>query len=339
MSDEGIQDQLARLRRDYQEEAGQPFRHFYCPILHRDEQAELCRGHIINQKIPGSSRLWVVQRKDVDGFYGRVFEADVVAMIQSWGKPFAEALFDEDLRRKLRPRLTADGAEVPTYYAGRGSVPAHHSPLVIEGGRKPIYMATRLPPEEMAALSLQHLQIEMKLDCRVAGLVSMIKAAHLTMFRLLDYVYALSGAGIEVGWSTLGRFYLENQGRKDHEVRAAAADFFGPYVNMVRPVGYGGTMPPRGTVEDHRLGICLGSSGRPFAYIVFVRTGDRLHAVLMPAVGHPDSVAAYLDFLRSERTTLRVSTAMFDTAKQGFLVVEQPEELVWAKEDPATALK
>jgi hypothetical protein len=339
MSDEGIEGQLAELRRDYQQEEGQPFRHFYCPILHRDEQTELCEGHVVNQKLPASSRLWVVQRKDVDGFYGRIFETDVVAMIQSRERTFTDALFDKDLRRKLNPQITADGEEVPIYYPGRRDrVPPYYSPLTVEGDRGTIHMGVRLTPDEMAELSLRNLQIEMKLDCRTAGVVSMIKAAHLTMFRLLRYGYALSGAGIDVGRFTLGQFYLENQGRRDREVRAAAPDFFRRYVNAVRPVQYAGQTPPRGTVEDRRLGVCFGSSGRPFAFIVFVRTADWLHAVLLPEVRHPDSAAAYWHFLRSDRTTIQASSALFDADKQVFRVVEEPEELAWGKEDPATAL-
>jgi hypothetical protein len=54
---------------------GNPFKCFYCPILQTDEETELCMGHIVNKSIPNSCRKCVVQRKDVDGFYGVVVEA------------------------------------------------------------------------------------------------------------------------------------------------------------------------------------------------------------------------------------------------------------------------
>ena len=67
--------QLARLRADYLEVEKKPLKRFYCPIIGQDdENADLCLGHVIHQKIPNSSRKTIVQRKDVDGFYGRLLE-------------------------------------------------------------------------------------------------------------------------------------------------------------------------------------------------------------------------------------------------------------------------
>lgn len=40
---------IEKLRVDFAAEPGRPFTHFQCPILFRDEPAELCRGHIANQ--------------------------------------------------------------------------------------------------------------------------------------------------------------------------------------------------------------------------------------------------------------------------------------------------
>jgi hypothetical protein len=36
----------------------------------------LIRGHVINEAFKGSSRTWVVQRGEVDRFYGGFFEGD-----------------------------------------------------------------------------------------------------------------------------------------------------------------------------------------------------------------------------------------------------------------------
>ncbi len=61
---------LEDLRRDFARIAGVPFRHFFCPILYRDDPAEICLGHIINASLTGSDRYRVIQRADVDCFYG-----------------------------------------------------------------------------------------------------------------------------------------------------------------------------------------------------------------------------------------------------------------------------
>jgi hypothetical protein len=61
-----IEQRLERYRRDYTQVTGRPFEHFFCPILAIDEQAELSRGHVINQAYNGAPRTWVIQRADVD---------------------------------------------------------------------------------------------------------------------------------------------------------------------------------------------------------------------------------------------------------------------------------
>jgi hypothetical protein len=69
---------LEALRTDYASVAGVPFQTFFCPVLFRDEDVELCRAHLVNQAFAGASRRWTIQRKDVDEFFGAFFESDFV---------------------------------------------------------------------------------------------------------------------------------------------------------------------------------------------------------------------------------------------------------------------
>ena len=48
-------------------------RKFYCPILYCEEEAQLCKGHVMPHSL-GSGLGWVVQRADVDNFFGSVAE-------------------------------------------------------------------------------------------------------------------------------------------------------------------------------------------------------------------------------------------------------------------------
>ena len=75
-------DEVARLDKRLQEltynlkgtnNLGQA-RRFFCPILMVEEQAELCKGHVLPQSVDGMD--WVVQRKDVDNFFGTFVQAD-----------------------------------------------------------------------------------------------------------------------------------------------------------------------------------------------------------------------------------------------------------------------
>ena len=75
-----IRKRLEQLRADYESVSDRPWHFFYCPILHRDEETELCAGHVINQALEDTDRSWTVQRKDVDNHYGTLFEGDFMAL-------------------------------------------------------------------------------------------------------------------------------------------------------------------------------------------------------------------------------------------------------------------
>jgi len=51
-------------------------------------------GHIINEAFHGSPKSWVVQRQDVDRFYGSRFEADF-EVIQYAGKKSVREYFTD----------------------------------------------------------------------------------------------------------------------------------------------------------------------------------------------------------------------------------------------------
>jgi hypothetical protein len=95
--------------------------------------------------------------------------------------------------------------------------------------------------------------------------------------------------------------------------------------------GRGADDPPRGTVEDGKAVGCFGSSGRPYAIVVWVRIGERFHAVLMPDIKHPDSVEAYWNFLNNDRETLSVQEATFDWTCDGWEVCRTAIPLRWPK--------
>lgn len=94
---------------------GKPFSHFFCPILHEDEQTELCMGHVINEACPDSFGGRVVQRKDVDSWYGRVFEADFTARVRLSTMGLEKAIQDPQLRKKIPIRLFVGDMEVESF--------------------------------------------------------------------------------------------------------------------------------------------------------------------------------------------------------------------------------
>ena len=69
------------LRFDFESVTGNAFQHtFFCPIVFKDERAQLCRAHVINRKFRNSDPSWTIQRADVDAWVGTLFEDDFLAL-------------------------------------------------------------------------------------------------------------------------------------------------------------------------------------------------------------------------------------------------------------------
>lgn len=68
-----IVERVERLNNDFERVQGYRFSHFFCPILLVDEEASLCRGHIIPQSTDGPGS-WIPQREDVDNTLGAKLE-------------------------------------------------------------------------------------------------------------------------------------------------------------------------------------------------------------------------------------------------------------------------
>jgi len=236
------------LRDDYARVAGKPFHHFYCPILCADEKVRLCMGHIVNDAIPNSSRSCVVQRADVDGFFGTVIESDFVTLACAKRSGLREVLADPDLSKKLQPRIMVGNEEVRHFHYKGHFDKEEHTPLLLEdkNGNDGLRLVLQKHPDEMTAAQAKKWAVVVDAGFRVCFLVALIKAAYLTLFCLLGYRYALSIAGRYVGHDILGGFFRAASGLSNGEAKRVAAQYYRPYVHMVRPiVGVKGT-PPRG---------------------------------------------------------------------------------------------
>jgi hypothetical protein len=328
---EEIERRLQVMRQDFRLNEGRPFEYFFCPMLLLDEKTELCMAHIVNQAIKGSFRDWVVQRKDVDGFYGSVFESDFTALVQA--KESGQAFFDDVLRKKMETQIIINGEECPHYETKRRNVPPTHTAVQIDsGGGKIVDLVFRKPREELLALGKAPLEVRMGRDFSLSGLVSVIKAAYLTMFRLRGYKYALSLAGMQVGNAILGKFYEECSGKEIQEIRERAVKFFQPYVNMARPiVGYTGAMP-KGTVEDRMARLCC-IGRKPYAVIVCVRAASQFFAVMLPIYDDAEGVSAYHAFMTGETEKIWTHHCYFDPAKRDLVAEEIQSEAYWPKSD------
>jgi hypothetical protein len=329
---EAMRVQLSELRADYTVREGKPFRHFFCPMLLRDDDVELCMGHVINEKIPNSSGARVVQRKDVDGFYGRAFEPDFMTILEMHQAPRKDAIFDPALSRKAKPKIMVDGEECPHYLYRGTKVPSDHTGIQLEHpDGEVVRLVLKKRPEEFVAEQKRHWQVVVERDSRVTAVVSVIKAAYLTLFRMLGYRYALSAAGLEIGHYLLGNFFTNHGQKSVEDAREAARAWFRPYVNIMRPIERFGGEPPRGTIEDGVAKVCFGSSGNAYAMVVCVRTNTSYQAVLMPVYKNAESAATYHDFLNNNEETLRAHGCEYKTDEKCWHGTPHMIEMRWPK--------
>jgi hypothetical protein len=333
---EEVERQLPSLREDCRRVIGTPFKHFLCPILLEDEPVPLCMGHIINEACPNSFSGCVVQRSDIDGFYGSLVESDFTTNIQARSVGGLEkALRDPAMRKKLGPKLTVDGEELEYYEYREADVPGHTPINVHIGEGEPLRLVVKKTQEELDALMDKKLEISVGKDCRLSAVVTLVKAAFLTLFRLLGYSYAVSPEGRRIGQHMLGQFYREhgsNNGRKKiRKARREAPAFFEPFVNIMRLVDWFDGRQSLGTVEDKRGMACMTASGKIFGLKIFVRTDIFFGAVLMPFYEEAEGEAAYNEFLQSDSPMLLVRECEFEDMR--LQIGTQSKESFWPKND------
>ena len=305
--DHSAQQQLDILRSDYQEVSGKTFLHFFCPMLFKDEDVALCRAHIVNESFPDSCRSWTVQRTDIDNFYGSAFESDFVD-IQYRGQQLTDrVLRDPVLSRKLRPSIQIGGENVEHFVAA-GPVPAQFTEVSVDGPNGPIRLGLKIRPDD--ALDTSQWQITIEKDIRLPALASMLKAAHLTLFDMLGYRYALSAGGYFLGRNILGEFFLQNKGKSRAKVIANGLSHFREFANLMRPV----LNPPadlRGTAADQFVFVCRCDADTPWGIIVFVKTSNLVHSVLVPVLETDSAAARFMAFLRGDGCRIRANRCKF----------------------------
>ncbi len=327
--DSATEQKLSELRSDYQAVVGSPFSHFYCPIVFQDEHVDLCRAHVVNRAFPESSRRWTVQRADVDNFYGSIFEGDFVD-IRHRGKQSPEQIIvNPALSKKFHPKVLL-GGEVVQHFVANGPVPDRFTEAVVGGATGAIRLGLKIHPDEASAAMSKGLEIQIEKDIRLPALVSLLKAAHLTLFEMLGYRYALSAAGFFLGRTVLGDFFLQNRDLGRVDILKNAASHFREFANMVRPVLSLETTV-QGTLTDRFLFVCHCEAETPWALIVIIRTSDLLHAVLVPVFEVPSAAARFVRFLRCQGGPIQANFCRFEGDK--WLAAEQPETLTWPKAD------
>jgi hypothetical protein len=280
----------------------------------------------VNEAFRNSSRTWTVQRRDVDNFYGSRFEADFIAIeYHTEGLSPDEVLIDEKLAQRYQPQILADNQPVD-HFVAQGVVPENFTPIQFLSDEQRLQLGLKVSPE--VSSNVTEWEIEVNKDVRLSALVSLIKSAHLTLFEILGYRYALSAGGILVGRDVLGRFFLENYRQPKSEGLENASRFFQEFVHMVRPVEVWSS-DLQGTIADGQMMICR-RDGYFWALIVFIRTSSQLHAVMIPVFEEPDAVARFLSFLKNEDDLIEAMPCFYGQGQ--WEIRKEAHRLTWPKD-------
>ena len=294
------------LNADYECVVGSPFRHFFCPILYRDEDTQLCRAHVINKAFRDSDRSWTIQRADVDAYYGSLFERDFLAIEKKDSPMLKKALADKVLASQFKPKIVLDGEVQDHYYVGRNFVPENFSVLDLDLPGKSVSLVLKLSPEELLEKIDGKWEIHIDKDVRLPALVSLLKSAHLTLFHLLGYRYALSAGGYFLGKTVLGDFFLNTHRMERACALEEAVSHFKPLASLVRPI-ISPSLDFKGTLTDRLLYFCMNGE-RPWACLVLIRIANQMHAVTVPILQEEESAARFYRFLHLPFSCIEVRT-------------------------------
>src|SRR5690349_6123399 len=93
---------LEKHMADFRRTTGKSPKRFVCPITLKDSEGVLCNGHILNAALVSASRATVIQRADVDNYFGHTIEPEAVKWL-NWA-----VNSPEDLIRQAK-QLTITG--------------------------------------------------------------------------------------------------------------------------------------------------------------------------------------------------------------------------------------
>ena len=325
---EDLSKRVNQRKREFAQLTGTQVGSFFCPILHVDEDVELCRGHVVNQAFSQSDKTWVVQRQDVDSFYGSYFEADFIHIEQKEEETPFTALLDKERGRVLDARLFANGKEIPHYFTA-GRMPEGFTGIRLESDDKTLFMGLNVDSAELRNLSEAKLEVRLDGDLRLSALVALLKAGYLTLFSFLGYRYALSFDGWLMGPLLLGRFFLENRGKSKSVIQVNAKEHFTLAAHLVRPaLEYPADF--EGTVSDRKMLLCMGEGGIPWAIIVFVRASKQMNAVMLPFTESAEAKGLFASFLENEVTEFTATRIVF--RGDHWDSSSKPVTIVWPKD-------
>jgi hypothetical protein len=312
MTDVELHRRIAEFNTNYTTETGNATNHFFCPILFKDENVEMCRAHIVNDKLRTNS-AWVPQRKDIDNFYGSVIEAEFVGVIEDLGKDLSEVFLDRESRRKHKPKIELEGKEIE-YFFPKGVPPEVIGQTTVDvakgSGATIAQMNLKISPEALLAAERREMVLVLERDYRPWVIAAVLKAAHLSLFQMMGYHHVFSSTGIFLA-SILRDFY-ELTGGNHSVADEVVTRYFSAHEAMIAPLFVKDNGVLRGSAEDNMFLTCFTGSDVPFIFGVIVRAKRHRFCVFLPTDQATDT---YFGFLKNHPQSVRARLTRFRNSK------------------------
>ena len=277
---------LEQYKSDFQSVTGNPFKHFFCPILHVDEDVGLTKGHIVPASLGGRQR--VLQRADVDNGFGSFFEAESADAVTKGlqrddlvERALSDSADSNGLQR-FRQWLEIEGEE--------RRIPVRS--VQVGGDKEFVVPKSDLQPGEKQVEA----RFAVELDARSSILVTCLKASFLYWFKQLGYRYVFSNEGIFIA-SVLRFVYnrfiqprrrpnRKKPGLMSQDVKAEVNEFCLQFANFLRPVPHETvkSWPPelrKGTVDSDWF-LALIDGGQLYGRITILKFGNEYCAIMTP---------------------------------------------------------
>ncbi|MBX3421950.1 MAG: hypothetical protein KF752_10400 [Pirellulaceae bacterium] len=302
--DEALFRRLKELNEDFRQFMGRDVGTFFCPILHKDEAVEICKGHVLPQSTNGSGP-WVPQRKDVDNTFGKLCEANLNT-VQARNKADVDFLCEKKLSQATKPKIVIKGKEVEHYRTNGIRRVDTHTPLIVEvNGREVANFNVKIDTTVASTVNSNNFEIRLGKDFSPEVWATALKAAHLTMFKLMGYKHVFSPSGTLLG-DVLRELFLQAS-LKGTNTRELLQRSFKENEYLVWPIATSRRI--ESSINSKRFWICLQSSGTPFALGVLVVIGRDAFCVVTPC---DQSIDTYFSFLKTPPVSVAVKEVLFN---------------------------
>ena len=325
-----LQNQIRQYNDDFQSVDGGDPGAFFCPITHMamHPSEEMCKGHVVPGSLGGTN--WVTQVAAVDNFFGAVVEADCSIFNAAKDLHEHDILLDQKLARFTKPTLHINGQEIDFYPSDKRSHRKGTPIFSIERNGVEKWFGMKVSNQqcrEFCSNGLPKIEVRVLHDFESAFVGMLVHSAHLTMFSLLGYRYALSVGGSRIGFDILGQFYMECEG--SHAVgRKEKRDYFQKFGGLVRPMS-SNFEELKGTIHDNQMLLAIDSQSRPWAFIVIVPTKNMRFAVLIPTGDTTEQLIVFEEYMQSPFEYLGFRMCRLDRDSDNWKVSPDTGRIVW----------